>query len=85
MGVGTCTGRVIDEEQESRRNLVNLVNLVKVFLESMAWAMAAHVHMPHIIITFTESISHLGHFSSFRCACPYNCITIQSMTNNKNF
>ena len=38
MGVGTCTGRVIDEEQESRRNLVNLVNLVKVFLESMAWA-----------------------------------------------
>ena len=40
MVVGTCTGRVIDEEQESRRNLVNLVNLVKVFLESMAWAMA---------------------------------------------
>ena len=58
---------------------------------------AAQFHMTHIIIliiTFTESISqdgvtesisHDGVLFSLCCAWPYNCITIQSMSNNKAF
>ena len=58
---------------------------------------AAQFHMPHIIIliiTFTESISqdgvtesisHDGVLFSLCCACPYNCITIQSNGQQQSF